>query len=206
MYLSSLMLDAQHPQARRDLSDGYEMHRTLARAFANTTGASLPRFLWRLEPVPLASPTAKVLVQSDARADWTILDALPGYAVELRGNKEVDLARLIRNARRYRFRLFANPTVTRQGKRLGLVQEADQIEWLGRQAARHGFTVVGCERRAAERVQMRQGRSGNRIVIQGALFEGLLQVTDSSRLGGAVRAGIGHAKALGFGMLSLAPM
>ncbi len=38
MYLSKLTLDPRHPQARRDLGDAYEMHRTLARAFAPDQG------------------------------------------------------------------------------------------------------------------------------------------------------------------------
>ena len=50
MYLSKLTLDPRHLGARRDLADAYEMHRTLARAFAPDESSAPARFLWRLEP------------------------------------------------------------------------------------------------------------------------------------------------------------
>ena len=50
MYLSRLTLDPRQPQARRDLGDAYDMHRTLTRAFALDATTLPPRFLWRLDP------------------------------------------------------------------------------------------------------------------------------------------------------------
>ena len=46
MYLSRLKLDTRSPQVRRDLSDSYDMHRTLVRAFVDDPGQTPPRFLW----------------------------------------------------------------------------------------------------------------------------------------------------------------
>ena len=47
MYMSKLVLDPRHLQARRDLANAYEMHRTLSRVFAPSPDASPARFLWR---------------------------------------------------------------------------------------------------------------------------------------------------------------
>lgn len=48
--------------------------------------------------------------------------------------------------RRFRFRLRANPCVTRAGKRFGLMQSVDQECWLLRQGERYGFTLHQSER------------------------------------------------------------
>lgn len=204
MYLSKLTLDPHHPQARRDLGDAYEMHRTLARAFASDAHTSPARFLWRLERRADFQPSSVVLVQSEHLADWTVFDALAGYATEMLGNKPVDLETLVQVGVRYRFRLLANPTVTRAGKRYGLTREEEQLTWLARQGDKHGFAVLGCERGASERLQVRQGRTGNRITVHSALFEGVLEALAPEHLRQGVLNGFGHGKALGLGLLSLA--
>lgn len=204
MFLSKLTLDFRHPQARRDLGDAYEMHRTLARAFAVDAETPPSRFLWRLERRADGQPSNVVLVQSAQAAQWPVLEAMPGYALELLGNKPVDLEKLVQPEARYRFRLLANPTVTRAGKRYGLLREDEQMGWLQRQGERHGFAVHGCIRAAAERLHARQGRSGNCITLDTALFEGILAVQRADLLRQGIRNGLGHGKALGLGMLSLA--
>lgn len=206
MFLSKLTLDPRHPQARRDLSDAYEMHRTLARAFAPNAEAAPARFLWRLERRADYQPSSVVLVQSAQPADWSVLDAFPGYADEVHANKAVDLDTLIQPGARYRFRLLANPTVTRNGKRYGLTREDEQLAWLARQGERHGFSVLGCVRGTDERLQVRQGRGGNHITLHTALFEGLLQAEAPESLHLGLLNGFGHGKALGLGLLSLARM
>lgn len=206
MYLSKLTLDPRHPQARRDLADPYELHRTLARAFAPDAATPPHRFLWRLERRADCQPSSVVLVQSAYSANWSVLDALPGYAEEIHPDKPVDLEKLIRPACRYRFRLLANPTVTREGKRWGLIQEQDQLAWLARQGERGGFQVLGCVRAADERLHVRQGKTGNRITVHTALFEGVLEAVNDEALRASLLNGFGHAKALGLGLLSLAKM
>lgn len=206
MYLTQLTLDPRNPQARRDLGDAYQMHRTLSRAFAPDADTPPARFLWRLEVGFDGSPTATLLVQSDTLADWAVLDALPGYALRLQANKPVVLAQLVQAGRRYRFRLLANPTVTRQGQRHGLVREEDQLAWLTRQVNKHGGSLDACLRLGNTRLQTRKVSSGQRITVQTALFEGALQVQDPQALQQAVRQGIGHGKALGLGLWSLAPL
>lgn len=204
MFLSKLTLDPRHPQARRDLSDAYEMHRTLARAFAPDTETPPARFLWRLERSADFQPSNVVLVQSAPAADWSGLNALTGYASEILPNKSVDLETLLQLGARYRFRLLANPTVTREGKRYGLTREEDQLAWISRQGARHGFSVLGCIRGVNERLQVKQGRGGNRITLHTALLEGVLQADAPEMLREGLINGFGPGKALGLGLLSLA--
>lgn len=204
MYLSKLTLDAGHPQSRRDLGNAYEMHRTLARAFAPAADVPPARFLWRLESGTSYRTSCVVLVQSTLPADWGAIESLAGYALEILGNKAVDLARLIHAGGRYRFRLLANPTVTRAGKRYGLLREEEQLAWLVRQGERYGFKVLGCVRGASERLHLHKARTANRITLDTALFEGVLEAVAPDLLCQAILQGLGHAKAFGLGMLSLA--
>ena len=203
MFLSKLTLNPQHPQARRDLGDAYEMHRTLARAFVADASTPPRRFLWRLERSVHANPSSILLVQSEWLADWNYLESTSGYAGKIHGNKPVNLEKLVEIGARYRFRLLANPTITRNGKRYGLAKEVDQHAWLTRQGEKHGFSVGAYVRMGNERIQARQGSKGNRIVLHTVLFEGLMLATDPTNLRQAVGAGLGHGKALGLGLLSL---
>lgn len=204
MFLSRLELDPGHPQARRDLGDPYEMHRTLVRTYAPEPDTPPSRFLWRLEPSPVTRPSAVLLIQAETAADWAPIESLGGYARDIRGNKPLDLERLIQSGARYRFRLRANPTVTRDGKRHGLDREEEQLTWLSRQGEKWGFVLRGCVRSASERIQSRQGATGRRITLRAVLFEGALEATDAERLRAAVQNGLGHGKAWGLGLLSLA--
>lgn len=204
MYLSKLIVDPRHPRARRDLANPYEMHRTLVRVYARNAETPPAKFLWRLERRADCQPSSVVLVQSLLPANWSALDTLGGYVQELYPDKQVDLEKLIRSGSRYRFRLLANPTVTREGKRHGLTREEDQLGWLKRQGERGGFAVEGCMRAEHERVHVRQGNTGNRITVHTALFEGLLEVVNDQVLRLGLLNGFGHAKALGLGLMSLA--
>ncbi|MBK1643776.1 type I-E CRISPR-associated protein Cas6/Cse3/CasE [Thiocapsa imhoffii] len=204
MYLSKLTLDAQHPHARRDLCNPYEMHRTLARAYSTGTESPPHPFLWRLEANPPTTGSAVLLVQSAVGANWQALKAQTGYALEILPNKPVDLERLIQPGGRYRFRLQANPIVNRNGKRWGLAREEEQLAWLDRQGKQHGFQILACIRAASERLQARHATTGHRITLQSALYEGHLEAADPERLRKAILTGIGHGKAWGLGLLSVA--
>lgn len=58
MFLSNPVLNPKSREARRDLANPYDLHRTLARAFAPDEQTAPGRFLWRLEPGQLATATA----------------------------------------------------------------------------------------------------------------------------------------------------
>jgi CRISPR system Cascade subunit CasE len=147
MYLTKLTLNTRSAQARRDLGDAYEMHRTLVRSFVAGPQTSPPRFLWRLEAVIDSSQSPMLLVQSEAQGDWAVLDQLPNYLMRPAETKNVELTRLVRLGRHYRFLLLANPTVCRKGKRLALLQQNEQTAWIERQGERHGFFVQSLQRR-----------------------------------------------------------
>lgn len=202
MHLTRLLLDPRSAQARRDLADPYDMHRTLARVFAEDNEHAPPRFLWRFESQAAWSDPV-VLVQSVHAADWSRLDAVSGYLKKPVETKAVLLDRLLQRKARYRFRLLANPTVTREGKRYGLATEDAQLGWLARQGERCGFQVDAALVTLSD--VLKSSKGGSRVSLQRACFEGMLQLLDVDKVAGVLQEGIGPGKAFGCGLLSLGP-
>ena len=202
MYLTRLSLDPRNAQARRDLGNPYDMHRTLVRAFVADEQQTPPRFLWRLEPQISWSTPPVLLVQSEQAADWSHLQALPNYLKQLPESKDWVLDNWLAPKQRYQFRLFANPTVTREGKRYGVSVEKAQLAWIARQGERHGFAVEAAIVTASDILKPRKQQTS--MSLQRACYEGILQATDTTRLQTAVKVGIGPGKAFGCSLLSLA--
>ena len=200
MYLTRLRLDPRSAQVRRDLSEPYEMHRTLVRAFVRDAEQVPPRILWRAEPTAAWSEPV-VLVQAQEPANWSVLEALPNYLKSRAETRDISPGDWLQPGQSYRFRLFANPTVTRDGKRQGLVSEEAQLTWLARQGERHGFAVEAALVTGSE--QLRGRKQDSRISVLQACFEGRLQVRDCAALASALHTGIGPGKAFGCGLLSL---
>lgn len=201
MYLNKLTLDFRNSAARRDLADPYEMHRTLVRAFVTDHTQVPPRFLWRLEP-QLAPGKAVVLVQSAQSADWSGLRSNRDYLQNMPETKHVSLDQLLEANAAYRFRLLANPTVTRNGKRYGLVTEDAQLEWLNRQGKHHGFLTQAVMVTATDILKSRKHEGV--ISLRRVCYDGILQVVDVPKVKAALLSGIGPGKAFGCGLLSLA--
>lgn len=204
MHLTRLRVDTRSSSVRRDLADPYNMHRTLVRAFVNDETQKPPRFLWRVDmPTTWSDPV--LLVQSSQSADWSALAALPNYLKKEHGveSKFVPPEQLLQAGARYRFRLLANPTVTREGKRIGLTGDDMQLAWLTRQGERCGFSVQAGWVIASDVLHSRKG--DQRISLQRACFEGILHAMDIPILQSAMLNGIGPGKAFGCGLLSIAP-
>lgn len=222
MLLHRIHLNPRSREARRDLADPYEMHSTLCRAVSpSDQRCPSGEILWRLEPETGPGGLPRVLVQARAEADWTRINLADWLAeveppLDLRERLNLDSLQV---GQRFRFRLRANPCVTRNHKRLGLLRLVDQEAWLARKGELHGFaiprllqtgTAEAGEVRFDVRVsqeQMLRGRqhTGNGIRVYAVLYDGLLTVTDPEKFRMALQSGIGHGKSLGLGLLSVAP-
>lgn len=216
LFLSLLVVDTRREEGRRLLGNPYRVHQQLLNAFSD--GAfSRPleplgtRLLFRVEE--WWTPP-RVLVQSPLEADWH--RAFVETPVLAKAPCQKPYAPALEPGQVLRFFLRANPTVRRAslrsegkrlGPRLGLVHEPQQRDWLERRAAAGGFDLLDY------RVMPR----GKRVGWQGQRdrspqlthlcvdFEGFLQVTDPDQFLRTLAAGIGPAKAFGFGLLSVAP-
>ena len=223
MFLHRIHLDLRCREARRDLSDPYQLHSTLCRAFS-VPDKKCPEgeFLWRLEPETDPTGYPRILIQSRTIPDWTGI-GVKGWlaesdpAIDLKGRLKLDS---LKAGQRFRFRLRANPCVTRNGKRLGLLRLEEQEAWIARKGQQHGFSLpqlpsFDLSESSQERVnvgvsqaQMLRGsqHSGNTVRVFSVLYDGILTVTDADRFREALQTGIGHGKALGLGLLSVAPI
>lgn len=200
LHLSRLILNPRSREARRDLTNPYDLHRTLSRAFAPDEDRAPARFLWRLEATANWQQP-QLLVQSQTEGNWGPLRDLPCYLQGEVQQKRFAPEPWLEHDRTCRFRLQANPTVTRDGKRRGLCREEDQLAWLARQGERHGFNLAHAQ---VSQSAMQHGRKGaSRLSVLTATFEGYLQVVDPHALRAALCEGIGPAKSLGCGLLSL---
>lgn len=223
MLLHRISLDPRCREARRDLADPYQLHATLCRAFSRPAHKCPEgEVLWRLEPEAGPEGCPRVLVQSRTSPDWDGIGvkgwlAQADASIDLKGRLNLDA---LRPGQRYRFRLRANPCVTRNGKRLGLLQLLEQEQWIQRKGQAHGFVLpplpsfAGAEPqepRIDVRVSQEQMLSGvqqhgNRIRIFSVLYDGVLTVTNVDAFVKVLHTGIGHGKALGLGLLSVAPI
>jgi len=199
MYLSKLTLNPYCRLAMRDLADPYQMHRTIMRAFPSRQDGGPGRVLFRVEPTSHDDPKV-VLVQSDKKPDWSVLEALPGYLIDVR-SKWFEIR--CRPGQRFCFRLRANPTVKTNGKRYGLVRYDRQCKWLDRKAQQGGFRLVDfAPRRSVKLIGRAKGDPPQTHLAVD--FEGILEVADPELFADTIKRGIGSAKGLGFGLLSVA--
>lgn len=147
------------------------------------------------------------------------------YAPEQQFDTEFEQGRWLQ------YRLRANPVVSRrkegrEGKtrvvRQGLIQEVDQAAWLMRQGEQHGFALPTWRDKEGnvhpdvrivspgilhgnkeERDDSNVAVSKHTIRIFCVDYEGLLSVTDRSKFEQLLKRGLGPAKGLGFGLLSI---
>jgi len=210
MWISKLVLNPTSKAARRDLANPYEMHRTLSRAVSKALEEGRERLLWRLEPTRGLEPPV-VLVQTLTEPDWRVLEE--GYA-EVFPPKPFEPA--LRPGQRLRFRLRANPTkrLAATGKRVALKTPAEKIAWLERRLWEGGFRLLEGETGPLARIlqdtfvevgRKKEQKEGRLMQVQAVLFEGALEVVDPVRARATLERGIGPGKALGLGLLSLAP-
>lgn len=223
MFLSKILLNHRCKEVRRDLSDPYQMHSTLCRAFSSPEVKCPPgTFLWRLEQTNQLKSTALVLLQSQIIPVWEnigISDWLDKAEAPL--NLE-DCLKIesIKADQRFRFRLRANPSVTRNSKRLGLFNLNDQENWILKKGVTHGFKLselipfdfLETGRKVVD-VQISQPlmlrgykHDGLNISIFSVQYDGILTVTDPVNFVKSLKMGIGHGKSMGLGLLSLAPI
>jgi len=250
MFLSRLILDPESRQVSSELAHPYEMHRTLMQAFNNYPIDKKENAREKFEVLFRADIDDQrnlvvTYVQSNVEPEWSFLTNKDCYLFtdfdqpnpackNIAGNFE-----RLQNGQVLSFRLRANPTkrigrvikgdATLKGKRVGLLREEEQIDWLIRKGLKRekekygGFEILfneteesNGEIRRVPRVNVRlQGKQRGRKKEEGrshstthlaVRFDGLLRITDAGAFRETLVRGIGSAKAFGFGLLSVAPV
>ena len=201
IHLSRLMLNLRNKQALAELNNIYELHRTIMSAFPDNSKGGPGRVLFRIEDGTESFGKA-VLIQSQHKPDWNYLRVADDYLVREPESKEFNPK--ISIGVQYRFRLLANPTVKKDGKRLGIFDEEEQVKWITRKSESNGFTLLNVMNYQKEGVKGFKPGQQNGIVLHSVLFEGALRVDDVEKFLRCLEGGIGSGKGFGFGLISLA--
>jgi len=209
MYLSRLILDPRSRRTQAELADPYQMHRTLMAAFPE----DLPdneRMLYRVD-TDRHTGVPTVLVQSQNQPDWSFIEDDSRYLLQRKPVSNPDCKRVnvhVEKGQLLAFRLRANPIVKRNGRRIGLYDEQEQLQWLQRKGADGGFRVVTVTIVVQGMQDTEKVANDDKMQIRhyAARFDGQLQVTAPERFRETLESGIGPAKAFGFGLLSVAPV
>lgn len=186
----------------------YDLHRQLWRLFpgeekeTRSNNEELRQgFLFRIEDNPTGRP-ARLLVQSRRAPEAT-------SGIVLVGTREIQPQPVA--GQRLAFLLTANPVKTitdaqreaKPGKksekcRVPLIKEEEQREWIARKFADAG-EIEATNVLPHAPIYFRKGNRGGKLVS--VTFEGVLRVSDPTRMTELIDNGIGHAKAFGCGLL-----
>lgn len=198
MYLSRVYV--KWPKSK----SAYTLHQSLWQLFPNQPDGERG-FLFRVEQEK-SGVGASILMQSQQAP------ILSADSVEVKAQR--DYALNLITGQRLRFLLQANPIKTikdEKGRkntkgeikkcRVPLIKEGDQLQWLERKL---DGIVKFEEMQVAPCLPLyfhKQGRAGKVVPVR---YEGVMMVSDVSSFRTLMEKGIGPAKALGCGMLSLA--
>jgi len=180
------------------ISNPYRVHQRLLMVYEGE-----PRLLFRIEE-DVVQPI--ILVQAHIVPNFQ--RAFSDFAVLARPPEVKEFELRLVDGMAYRFRILANPTVRRNGERLGLLKEEDQQAWLERKLSGVGAKLQGClvQNQGLQKSARSPARDATQQTHLAARFEGVLVVKESAALAAAVESGIGPAKGFGFGLLSLGPV
>lgn len=228
MYLTHMPLNPQRRSTRDLVTSPQRIHAAVLAGFL-PGAAERGRIQWRLDAdgphhldlyvVSAETPSFDALVE---QAGWT------SNPVWRTADYEPFLGRL-REGQRWVFRLVANPvrnvrdeqtsgTAAGQlprGRRVPLIKESDQREWLVSRSAALGFSVIpgvsggpnlSVTRSRRERFDRRSDGEPRTVTLQTAQYDGVLAVADAPALRRALTEGVGSGKGYGCGLLTLAPV
>ncbi|MEU6595212.1 type I-E CRISPR-associated protein Cas6/Cse3/CasE [Streptomyces sp. NPDC046881] len=206
--LARIALNPRSRDVHHDLRDHTALHRRVAALFPDQAGTS-PRtahnVLYRLErehagATLLIQSTGITINRNALPANYTTAD------VDYRElNPLLDWAT---PGRTIRYRIDANPSKAeripgRRGRRVPLTGEA-ALAWWERKATHAGLTPQLILDTPQPPVLASRGEK-KRARLDVTRFDGIATITDTQALRQAITTGIGHGRAYGLGLLSIAP-
>jgi CRISPR system Cascade subunit CasE len=174
--------------------------------------------LWRIDVQ--GDGRALLYCSSPAKPDFSHVVERAGWPASDVAFESRDLSGLLERlseGQAYAFRLAGNPVHSGRTmpdgpiRRLGHVTASQQLEWLVSRAPQMGIDIpvnhLGVPQLVLiDRRRIRFGHQGHRVTLVTATYEGALKVTDPELLRRALVSGVGHARAYGCGLMTLAPL
>lgn len=218
MFLTRFQINPARRGARKLLGSPQAMHAAVRAAFAAPEDHQREsvRTLWRLDQA--TTTTVYLYIVSPGRPDLTHLVEQAGWPTTSTWDTRAydGLLDSLRPGQHWAFRLTANPVHSgrktadaKDTQRFGYLRETEQAAWLIDRATRNGFALATQEDgRPNLRLHHRQTRTFKRgmdtVTLTTVTYDGILAVTDDAAFRRALTTGIGHAKAYGCGLLTLA--
>ena len=203
MYYTQIIFDPANGHTIRIMDDVYKQQRFIMFGFKNYSAQQVGRVLYRIEITDEGSLSA--IVQSIVPPTYDtgflhsgIIAATSRKHVLFAGHAEPEF----NSGVTYHFRLRANTVVTREGKRIGLVDEEALRKWFEERTESIGVSHQGYD--VVDEGYLRGDKNGNNIMFKIARYEGTLIIRDGKRFSAAFVGGFGHAKGFGCGLISLA--
>lgn len=190
MYITQIKLDTRNHQIFKKLRSLDDYHAYIESAFpAEQLLGVRKRHLWRLDGQNL-------LLASEDEPDK---EALGKYGKVTTKSYDRFLDN-ISTERPYQFRLVANPLqMDIKNRRIPCHGNEQRLEWLKKQGARYGFTVIQAKITGYKENRIRK----HGFTVKSVTFEGILQVTDIEKFKQALTEGIGREKAYGCGLMTI---
>lgn len=206
LYLTQILVPYEDAVRLLRIRDTYDWHQRVWQAFAERDGQTRD-FLIRVDRKEEAYRVLILSPSVPTKPDWC-----PTLCFGTKPISEEFLAHAD-----YRFSLLANPTRkvrsnaagerTKNGRRLAITERSDLVAWLQRKGESGGFVVNPETLRTVPRGREFFHKDAHAHgTLSSVEFQGELTVNDPLRFRAAVAAGIGSAKAFGFGLLVVAPV
>lgn len=206
LHLTQILVPYEDAVRLLRIRDTYDWHQRIWQAFVGRDGQARD-FLIRVDRKEEAFRVLVLSRSIPTKPDWCPTNCF--------GSKIIPDDYF--NHPRYRFSLLANPTKkvrsngagerTKNGRRIPITQRDELVAWLSRKADGGGFAINSETLRTIPRGREFFHKDGIARGTHTAVeFQGELTVSDPHRFRAAVAAGIGSAKAFGFGLLVIAPI
>jgi CRISPR system Cascade subunit CasE len=210
VFLTRIEINPNRRASQRALGSPHRMHGAVNACFPPSGQPSRP--MWRVDRTRAGT---FLYLLSDVKPDPTGFVESHGWPVAAGWTTRsyTPVFDAIAQGRVFQFRVRVNPVRsvrdpddrTARGRRVGHVTVDQQLSWFVGRSSSWGFSV-GADVPTAELVDRKVwsfDRSGQKVTVSTATFEGLLTVTDPDLLRSSLVGGLGPAKAYGCGLLTL---
>lgn len=201
MYLSRIELNIGLRETMKALASPSKFHG----AVENSFGGEKSRRLWRIDDL---NGNKYILILSEEIPNLEHFAEQFGYLGKYETKDYSLLLDRIVNGGKWRFRLTANPTISKShGKVLAHITPKYQKKWLSDRAEKCGFSLDDGEFQTVQskwyNFHKKNGDKSANIRLLSVTFEGMLTISDAEKFKETLCNGIGREKAYGQGLLTV---
>ncbi|MBF0579752.1 type I-E CRISPR-associated protein Cas6/Cse3/CasE [Erysipelotrichaceae bacterium RD49] len=202
MYLNKIELNTKKTKALLALRNPNLIHGALASHYPEEP------ILWRIDEI---GSKRNLLLQTEHLLSFSPL--VEQFGKENHGAATVNLQpifNLVKEDTQWKFRLKANPVYRTVNKKTGrkaychYMNDKDRLAWLENRSEKNGFKIDSVHISSIQNIRFK--RNGSQVSLAAVTYDGILTVTNQELFLHTLEHGLGHGKAYGLGLLSLAPL